>query len=89
MVQLVERGADPLPQSSPWAKNAVFSAMRRSEQGIKVLRFLLQAICARGVSLEGLQSVMRLVQQQTSGDQNWKVTRVSENAWWRRVYPVH
>lgn len=86
---LLERGADPHPDSSLWAKNILVAAAQRRTPHYSTIRLLLQGICAQGISLSELRKIRRFVEESTTGNRgNWKLANLFEDFYWRIMYPV-
>lgn len=80
---LVERGANTDPKTSEWIRNSLTKSVNADISHVRTLRYLLQSICARGISLAELEDIKKRTLRK-----DWRVTRILENAYWRMKYPV-
>lgn len=82
---LLDRGVNPLPESSTWARNTLSRSAKKKHT--KVIRLLLQAMNdTHGVSLDDVQRNLRFLEE------HWEfrtvMKRFLEDCYWRKKYPV-
>lgn len=85
---LLERGADPRPESNPWAKAVLVTAAQKRTPHYRTIRLLLRGICAQGILLSELERIRRFVEESTGNRGDWKLANLFEDFYWRLVYPV-
>ncbi|ODM19465.1 hypothetical protein SI65_04449 [Aspergillus cristatus] len=87
---LVERGANTDPKTSKWIQNSLTKSVNSDHSHVRTLRYLLQTICAPGISLTELSITLAQLEDinKRTLRMDWRVTRILENAYWRMKYPV-
>lgn len=86
MKLLVERGADPVPQTSKWGRKVLKLAADARLK--KTTRFLLYASCDRGMSLDDFEENRKLAEGKLRKGEDLRFEKVLEDAYWRVKYPV-
>ncbi|BCR90407.1 uncharacterized protein ACHE_60293A [Aspergillus chevalieri] len=87
---LVERGANTDPKTSKWIQNSLTKSVNSDHSHVRTLRYLLQTICASGISLTELSIALAQLEDinKRTLRMDWRITRILENAYWRMKYPV-
>lgn len=83
---LLERGANPHPETSTWIRSALLLAAHRNHR--MVLDILLQAMCASGITLNYLEREINIVKEEMVDLNTFQAVIFLDRFYWLKKYPI-